>query len=66
MNCMIINTAPTVMMPLNPVFARLLSTATFPLNFAVKRGAHMFLPAAARHGKVLEIDAFSHPGRATG
>ena len=58
MNCMAISTALTVMMPLNPVFARLLSTATFPFNFAMKRGAHMFLHALARHGKVLEIDVF--------
>ena len=57
---MIISTALTVMMPLNPVFARLLSTATSPLNFVMKRDAHMFLPALARHGKVLEIDVFLH------
>ncbi|HKP33508.1 MAG TPA: hypothetical protein VJT70_01845 [Sphingomicrobium sp.] len=60
------STALTVIMPLNPVFARLLSTATFPLNFAMKRGAHMFLTALARHGKVLEIDAFLHRCCATG
>ena len=59
MNCMIINTALTVIMPLNSVFARLLSTATFPFSFAMKRGAHMFLRALVRHGKVLEIDVFS-------
>lgn len=60
MNCMIISTALTVMMPLNPVFARLLSTPRPPLNFAMKRGAHMFVQALARHGKVLEIDVFLH------
>ena len=61
-----ISTALTVMMPLNPVFARLLSTATSPLNFAMKRGAHMFLQALVRHGKVLEIDVFSHRPCAAG
>jgi len=46
MNCMTISTALTVIMPLNPVFARLLSTATSPLNF---RGEawRAYVPAGA-------------------
>jgi len=59
MNCMASRTTLTVIMPPNPVLARLLGTVTFPFYFYLKRGSHMFLIWFSRHEKDLEIHALA-------
>jgi hypothetical protein len=56
MNWTASNTALTVMMPPNPVIARLLSTATYPFErFDEFVGRNIDAPGSIRHGKVPEM-----------
>lgn len=52
------STAPTVTMPPNPAFARLMNTVMSPLTSCLKRECLMTASRFGCHGKVLEIRVF--------
>jgi hypothetical protein len=57
-SCTASSTAATVMIPPNPVLARLLSTAPFPLFRNDAMGRDMIVSSLRRHGKVPEMVVF--------